>query len=390
MNPKPGFERAGWPQNLHALIIVKRLSAFIGLLFCSTAAFAQNIGNWTLNNTLNGTGTAQNSVSPISAGPGVPTTAFNGGSEWYGQNGFPAGSVCNVNAYLQFTITPNSGFELNISSLVLRMRRSNTGSPAGSGPTQWCLRSSQDGFTSDLATGTMNHNYSNYSVLLTGFAHIPTAVTFRLYGYGVTVSSGGNNRLVLDNVSVQGSLFILPLKLQAPEARLADNGNISLNWKAEDIEPKTRFNLQRSRDGLYFETIYSLTENSLNYNQYGYTDHCTWQKIYYRIEGVEPGGISHFSRMVNINRDMAAQFSIEKIVARGKHVQSTVRVPTKGNYTISVFSSTGILLHKQSLVLSKGAQTIPLDLGQFSGGIYILNISGNNNSVSRPFLFPVP
>lgn len=225
------------------LIVRRQLPVILCLLLFGTAS-AQTIGNWTLNNTLGGTGTALNTVSAISAGPGVTSTSFNGGTEWYGQNGFPAGGLPNPTAYLQFTISPNSGYEINIASVVLRIRRSNTGSPAGSGPTQWCLRSSLDGYAANLSAGTMNHNYANYSVPLTGFSMLPGAVTFRLYGYGVTVPSGGTSRFVLDNISIVGSLFILPLQLLAPEASAEENGDIKITWKADDITAGTKFSLQ--------------------------------------------------------------------------------------------------------------------------------------------------
>src|SRR5688572_23319685 len=132
------------------LIVRRQLPVILCLLLFGTAS-AQTIGNWTLNNTLGGTGSALNTVSAISAGPGVTSTSFNGSTEWYGQNGFPAGGLPNPTAYLQFTITPNSGYEINIASVMLRIRRSNTGSPAGSGPTQWCLRSSLDGYAANLS-----------------------------------------------------------------------------------------------------------------------------------------------------------------------------------------------------------------------------------------------
>ena len=362
------------PNPVKTLIVPIPLLMVVGMLLITAALPAQNIGNWTLNNTLTGTGGSFNSVSAISAGSAVPTTAFNGGTEWYGQNGFPTGSSPNLNAYLQFTLTPNSGYEINVSSIVLRMRRSNTGSPAGSGPTQWCLRSSQDGYTTNLMTGSMNHNYSNYTVLLTGFNQLPSAVTFRLYGYSVTVGSGGNNRLVLDNVSAQGVLFILPLKLEAPEAKSDEKGNIDINWKALDVMAGTKFSLQRSSDGNSFETIHTVTEGSDQASRrYTYSDQripAALQQVYYRVQAVEPGGASYLSRVITVNRKISAALHIEKIAVRGALLQAFIQTPVSGNYTIAVYSSSGTLLQKQTLYIQAGARSVPVSLQNRSNTLY--------------------
>jgi hypothetical protein len=189
----------------------KLAAGLLTAIVLSFTSHSQTVGNWTFNNTLSGTGGTYNTVSAASLGPGIPVAAFNGGLEYFGESGWPTG-VLNTNDYFQFSISPNTSYELNLTDIVLRMRRSNTGSPAGSGPTQWSLRSSLDGFTTNIASGSMTHVYSNYAVTLTGFHHLYTTVTFRLYGYSVTIPSGGTSRLVMDNISIQGLTSVLAIE----------------------------------------------------------------------------------------------------------------------------------------------------------------------------------
>lgn len=373
---------------MKALILPMRLLIFIGMLLLGTVSSAQTIGNWTLNNTLAGTGSALNSVSAISAGPGIPTTAFNGSVEWYGQNGFPAAASPAANAYLQFSITPNTGFELNIASVVLRMRRSNTGSPAGSGPTQWCLRSSLDGYTANLASGSITHNYTNYTAVLSGFNQLPTGVTFRLYGYSVTVGSGGNSRLVLDNITITGSLFVLPLHLDAPSVIADESGNIAVAWKAFDVSAGTSFRLQRSADGASFETVYTSIENSDKVVQhYSYTDRTAPRAlVYYRVQAIEPNGTEQFSRIVSVSRKISARLNIGKIAVSGGLLQATIQAPTKGNYTIAIHSSTGMLLHKQVVALDASTQPITISLQNISRDFCVLSVYGSGGVVCKTFV----
>ena len=193
------------------LAYYKPVTSLLLAVIVAFPGYAQTIGNWTFTNTLTGTGSSFNTVGNISLGSAIPTNAFNGSTEWFGENGWPAGGV-NTNAYIQFTITPNAGYELNLTDLVLRLRRSNTGSPAGSGPTQWSLRSSLDGFAADLSSNSLTHNYANYTVALnSSFHHLYTTITFRLYGYSVTIGSGGTSRLVVDNITVNGLTSVLAL-----------------------------------------------------------------------------------------------------------------------------------------------------------------------------------
>src|SRR4051812_27216896 len=187
---------------IKALITYKLSSCLYLLIFClvlslllvNNSCSAQTVGNWTLNGVLTGTGSAQNSASSVLLGSGITSGNFNGGTEYYGEGGWPSGSI-NTNAYIQFSITPNAGYELDLSGLILRIRRSTTGTPSGSGPTQWSLRSSVDGFAANIASGSLTTSYSNYGVTLTGFLSLPSTVTFRLYGFSASVSTGGMSRL---------------------------------------------------------------------------------------------------------------------------------------------------------------------------------------------------
>lgn len=373
-----------------ALILHKHFPILVGMLMFCVLSNAQNVGNWTLNNTLSGTGSPTNSVGNIAAGSAVSSTAFNGGTEWYGQGGFPTGLLPDANAYLQFSISPNTGYELHLGSIIVRMRRSNTGNPSGSGPTLWCLRSSRDGYVSNIAIGTMNHNYANYTIPLAYFTMLASTITFRLYGYGVTVSSGGNNRLVLDNISIQGALFTLPLQLQAPELRATENGNINVSWRADDITAGTQLRLQRSGDGVQFETIHAVTEQTGgSAKQYSFADNnvpAGWQQVYYRIEAEEPGGATQLSRVVNVSRKMAARLNIEKVMVRGPVMQAVVQIPATGSYTIAIHSSSGILIHKQVISLNAGTQSIPVTVYKSGSGMHVMSIYDNSGIVSRPFL----
>src|SRR5450432_3701365 len=109
-------------------------------LFYSSWMNAQ-IAGWDFNGVLTGTGSANSIAGNASLGSTIAAGgAFNGGTEYYGEGNWPAAGI-DLNAYLEFSITPTAGHSITISSLSMQIRRSTTGS-AGGGPNTWSLRSS--------------------------------------------------------------------------------------------------------------------------------------------------------------------------------------------------------------------------------------------------------
>ena len=108
---------------------------------------------------------------------------LNGGTVYYGEGPWPTGGM-DLNAYLEFSITPKPGNNLTISSLVMKIRRSTTGS-SGAGPNTWSLHSSLDAYATDIASGVLTLNSTPAKTVTLGVAYInlPAKITFRLYGY---------------------------------------------------------------------------------------------------------------------------------------------------------------------------------------------------------------
>jgi hypothetical protein len=284
--------------------ICKLLCSLLLLHLITIQCFSQNVGNWTFTNTATGTGGAYNSVSAAAFSSGITSTAYNSGVEYFGEGGWPSGGL-STNAYLQFSISPNTGYQLDLSGLILRIRHSTTGTGSGSGPTQWSLRSSLDGYTSDLTSGSLTNSYNNFSVSLSGFLSIYTTVTFRLYGYNAVITSGGLSRLVVDNISIQGIGSVLPLQLTGIQANHNNAKNVTIKWQVANVREGTHFHVRRSVNGTDFTDINIFTEQQTqNNNSYSYIDAdlpTGAQQLYYRIEAKEPSGWTLVSWLVSVN-----------------------------------------------------------------------------------------
>ncbi|MBL0013997.1 MAG: choice-of-anchor D domain-containing protein [Flavobacterium sp.] len=102
----------------------------------------------------------------------------------FGGNNWAIGALSTSN-YIQFTVTPNSGFSFTPTSFVFSWDRS------ASGPSNVALRSSVDGYVADLGTVAVAASLNTgYSISIAGLNNLTTATTFRLYGYGATGATG--------------------------------------------------------------------------------------------------------------------------------------------------------------------------------------------------------
>ncbi|MFT3824482.1 MAG: T9SS type A sorting domain-containing protein [Chitinophagaceae bacterium] len=344
------------------------------------------MANWPLTSNLAGTGTAYNTVSNVSGGPAISLLAFNG-SDFYAQDGWPTGGLA-TNAYLQFSIKANTGYQLDLTSVVMKLRRSTTGT-SGSGPTKWSLRSSLDGYTTDLYSGNLTTGYVTSTVNLTGFYFLSGTVIFRLYGYNTLVSSGGGlSRVVVGGISITG-LVTLPVLFKSFTAQYLSGDKTQVQWSVQNVSAGTDFYLQRSVDGINFSDIWTKeVTTDMDVAEESYTDRslpATASKIYYRLRTEEPGGRNNLSSIVMVSRQVSPSL-VDKIIVEGTAVKAILQLTQSQHCSLAVLSIDGRLMQQQETVLQQGSNTVWFQKNM-PHGIYILRVQAGNNIVSRQFSY---
>ena len=372
--------------------IMKTAGSVLLLALITIPCFSQTIGNWPFTGLTTGTGGTYNTVSAASFSAAIPTKQFNGGGEYFGEDGWPSGAL-DPNAYLQFTISPNTSYQLDLSSIVLRIRRSTTGSPSGSGPTSWSLRSSLDGYAANIASSnSLTNTYQNFTVNLgSSFLYVYTPVTFRLYGYNASVSSGGLSRLVIDNISIQGIGTVLPLTFTGLQALRNNDKIVSLKWQMSNVREGNVFNVERSLNGTDFTTINRFTQQDDQLTgSYQYDDNQApgnAPAIYYRIKINEPSGWTYFSWLVKVNNNTTKQLLVNYANSTGQSLVTSLQVPEKGQYTLSVVSMNGAMLQQRSLELDAGVHVITTPLQSLSHGTYVVRLVSKDGLSSKKFVW---
>ena len=371
----------------------------IGKYVCSVLLYSlialpclsQTIGNWVFNSSTAGTGGTYNTVSAADFSSSIPSKVYTGSNEYYGEGGWPAGAV-DPNAYMQFSISPNTGYQLDLMSITLRMRRSTTGSPSGSGPTRWVLRSSLDGYATDITSNTITTSHVDYNISLgSTFLNRYTTITFRLYGYNVLINSGGLSRLVIDNISIQGIGEVLPVSLTGIQAFRHNSSDVTVKWQMNNVQEGTRFNIQRSTNGVDYTTLNNITENEYKTtNVYNYSDNHVpvgSQALYYRILGVLPSGKTFLSPVVKISNKTATQALIDYTAIQGQLLLTSLQTPEKGQYMLSIIGLNGAILQQRSISLEAGVNIVTLPLNALAHGAYVVRLTNNKLVDCRKFVW---
>ena len=154
--------------------------------------------------------------SAITRGPGISAVA---GLNSINSDGWTTGAVVDLNDYYQWTITPDANFELDVTNLDFSLRRS------GTGPRQFEIRNSLDGFATAFALigvtdVTQNFRFGFFNPGgFNGSVNLTSAITFRIYGFAAEGAAGtfrlgiANGEIGDDlaaNLAVGGDLAAVP------------------------------------------------------------------------------------------------------------------------------------------------------------------------------------
>lgn len=105
----------------------------------------------------------------------------------------------STSTYFEFTLTPTSGYYVTLSSISFGSRCT------GTGPTNYAVRSSADGYSTNVATGTLttNSTWALYNPTVTSTSSLGSAaITYRIYGYSGTGAAANTIVWRIDDLSL--------------------------------------------------------------------------------------------------------------------------------------------------------------------------------------------
>jgi len=254
----------------------------------SALSRANNFGTTVLLSTTSGSSGYTGASGSYNAGAAVDDGAFNS----------------STSTYYEFTLTPAPAHQFSLSGISFGTRSTSTG------PQAYTLRSSLDGYSSDLATGSISNNStwalkSNSLSFSSGFG---TEVTFRLYvhsGVGNPALGTANNRI--DDLKLDVVVEAAPDCSGTPEVGTAngttticEGSSTSLSLAGnDDINSAAGLSIQwfSSTDNSNFSPFGAGNETSLS------TGNLTQPTYFYATITCSVSGLSETSNTVTVTVD---------------------------------------------------------------------------------------
>jgi hypothetical protein len=364
---------------------MKKLYVFFLLALCANAIFAQSIFdnpiNFTNPNTANPFTAGQTvdpniTVSGIGRGTGI---AGSNATNRYNANGWTSPAL-DANDYFEFVLTPNPGISISYISLVFTTQVSNVALP------NFALRSSIDGFTTDIGTVTAGTSATLNTIDLSGaqYQNLSGATTFRVYAWGADLAT---RTFSINDFTFNGVTGVLPVSLEYFSGSKLSNG-LSLNWKANcSGTGSAAFVIERSNDGRNFKAVNSFTASAVRCLQpFEFTDNSAAAgKNFYRIKVTEDNGKSFYSNIISLLNasegfDMTA---LLPTLVKNSAVLS-VSAAKKTQLTVVITDYMGRRVQQQVYSLAAGSNQLTVNAAGLAAGVY--TITGITSAMEKAAL----
>ncbi len=184
------------------------------------------------------------------------------------------------------------------------------------------------------------------------------------------------------------SSTILSYKKLSVAATL-ENKTATISWSTENEANITRYNVERSTDGINFFSVGAASSKGNGSFQYSLDDNLSAYSsgtIYYRIKVTGTSGNVTYSDIVTIHLS-----AVGKVLITPNPFTSYINVQLfsnkKDNGNIVIYSAAGQLVYKHNYLLNEGINSIAIsDLNHLPKGIYVIDITVGNNSTRQKLM----
>jgi len=274
-----------------------------------------------------------------------------------------------------------STHEYNLTSLSFRIKRS------AAGPLDAAVRTSMDGFSSNLATFHLSADGVFYNVTVPlGFQNLSSGLAFRIYGFNADY----RGTFYIDQVVLSGQVtsFVLPVSLTSFNARSTEN-QVNLSWETSWEKNSKEFVVERSTDLTNFTAIGAISAGgeTIGRTQYGFRDESPFAGAnYYRLKMIDNDYRAAYSNI----RDIQIHSDHLKIMVSPNPVQpGNIRI-VRSNINPSQLVLQNIFGQNVHFIVSESEPGYISLLPALSlpSGIYILSVIQNGTKVHAKVLVP--
>lgn len=199
------------------------------------------------------------------------------------------------------------------------------------------------------------------------------------YQFVFTTANGssGDGTLVFDNFSNGGAAAALPVKLDNFEAANEGSG-VKLSWKATEESGVVRYEIQRSTNGVNFQTIGSIAAEGKKL--YNYVDALpASSNNYYRLRVIDIDNTVKISHIVGVKSKVSMSIEAYPNPVRDRMIVQHPKAVT--GTRLQVVNLTGQVI--RDISVSANAVVTPVDFTGLSNGTYYLVFRSGSESFSQ-------
>lgn len=198
--------------------------------------------------------------------------------------------------------------------------------------------------------------------------------------YANTVQTISINEAGSNTASTNCAIVPLPVGYTQWDAQYIDRKAV-LTWATDIEEDNEQFIVQRSADGLVWETIGAVAGNgnSSQDHDYQYIDEKPMQGIsYYRLMQLDFNGTVSYTSILSINTEKTERFSVYPNPAKNSFNVLT------GNKNIEQMTISNAVGQTFDVAYTKTESGLSIDCSELAAGIYTLTlVSGNSVQTER-------
>jgi hypothetical protein len=242
------------------------------------------------------------------------------------------------------------------------------------------LRISWNSGTSTLTARVLNMALSTtYGTINTNFNPLTVFGTNTPY-FGFTASTGGLN----NNQSFCNPAILLPVELLTFHSYCYSDYR-KVYWSTASENNHAFFTLEKSIDGIHFETVYIeySDNNKIGVKEYEFTDFDLENNlVYYRLSQTDKNGATKTFDIIpsTCNKEIK---NLEILKTKNSENKIEIYCAFKDEFNkhnFSIFDVTGKVMSYEEFTPLNSIKSISFDTSTFSSGFYIIKVENENES----------
>lgn len=189
--------------------------------------------------------------------------------------------------------------------------------------------------------------------------------------WGATSATGGLNN---QQYFCPSTILVLPVELLSFDTECTNDG-ARINFTSGEESLFNRFEIQRTYDGMMFETIESI-EAKGSFSEYEYIDNTKSQTTYYRLKMIDLNGDFEYTEIISSDciNNKPADFSV---LYGDDQIFLNLEMPYNMNAEVMIMNTSGQLIQNSFIT---GTGKVKLDLDPMSKGVYFVRVKSVNAS----------